>query len=114
MNEIGRLTILVEEGTKYNDSKIYRKMEEINSKKFENFLLLKDDENNTFKQKVKNILTDKELDGAFYMVADDKSYRLETDSKEHIAYCNFNDAERAGKLTKVFLDNYLSCPKFFN
>ncbi len=110
----GRITIIVEEDKEYKDSKIYTKLEAINKRKLPNFLIKKDNSSRTFKTKVKEILTDKELNGAFYMVADNKAYRLETDSKEHIAYCNFNDVERAGKLSNVFLSNYSSCPEFFS
>lgn len=110
----GRVTIIVEEGVEHKQSRIFNKLKEINDRKKSNFLIKKDDPNHTFQKKVKEILTDPEINRAFYMVADDKAYRLETDNAEHKAYCNFNDTERASKLSKVFLDNYLECPKFFN
>lgn len=37
-----------------------------------------------------------------FTISDDKSYRLETNSSEFTAYCNFNDPDVAGKLENLF------------
>jgi hypothetical protein len=105
----GKISIVVEEKREEN-SEIYAKIKQIsNSKSVE---VRHAPPTSEFKKHILKLFKDNPSE-VFFMVSDNRAYRLEIDNEKHQAFCNFNESKYASKLVHAFESNFKSCTDFF-